>query len=146
MNLNWKSSARTIVTTIGCIVIVHRDYEATAVDFFVWSKEIFTLWSIPMSAPRTIGTAENPSRNLLVKEFLSCQHLLSDDEVLEFLSGGDFQSEDAVVSTDIDKRLMDTWRRHQHDSCDEHFHLRQAYVLHSLLTLPISFGRNIWQG
>ncbi len=82
-----------------------------------------------MNAPRRIGTAENPShtRNLLVEEFLSCQHLLSDDEVLAFLSGGEPQGGDESLANDIDERLMDTWRRHQHDSCDEHFHLRQAY-------------------
>ena len=76
-----------------------------------------------MSVAGRIRAAENPSktRTLLVEEFFACQHLLSDEEVLEFLSGG---GED---ENDIDQRLMDAWRRHRHDSCDEHFHLRQAY-------------------
>ena len=86
-----------------------------------------------MSSPGRIGTTKNPSRTrkLSVKEFLFCQHLLSDDEVLEYLSGGGSESEgNKNEAKDFDERLMDVWRRHHHDSCDEHFHLRQAYVLY----------------
>ena len=61
-------------------------------------------------------------------EFFSCQHLLSDDEILEYLSGGDHQSERNNGKKNFDDRLMDTWRKHHHDSCDEHSLLRQAYV------------------
>ena len=75
---------------------------------------------------RRSGTKESPSRTL-VTEFLACQHLLSDEEILEFISGGEQQDGDNDETNTINQRVTEAWIQHNHNSCNEHFHLRQAF-------------------
>jgi hypothetical protein len=80
-----------------------------------------------------------------VKEFLSCQHLLSNEEILEFLSGekrenGDDRDDVSRPNThDRDHNEGSdndaTWKRHNDYSCHEQSLLRQAYVSFCLFVL-----------
>ena len=65
------------------------------------------------------------SSNLL-DEFLCYQHLLSDDEILKFLSG---EEDDGRPNSEYLTALRE---KHHNDSRDEHSLLRQAYVLYEM--------------
>ena len=65
------------------------------------------------------------SSNLL-EEFLCNQDLLSDDEILKFLSE---EEDDGRPNSEYLTALRE---KHQNDSCDEHSLLRQAYVLYEM--------------
>jgi len=79
---------------------------------------------------------DDPSRNRsLVKQFLSCQHLLSNEEILEFLSGEEQESGDGDINNiqanghDHNEGFNNdgTWKRHNDYSCHEQSLLRQAF-------------------
>jgi hypothetical protein len=90
-----------------------------------------------MSSPtrRISASLDDQSRTrILVKEFLSCQHLLSNEDILEFLSGEEQESGDRDNNSPNDHDRNEclnnaTWKRHNDYSCHEQLLLRQAYVL-----------------
>ena len=65
------------------------------------------------------------SSNLL-DDFLCYQDLLSDDEMLKFLSG---EEDDGQSNSEYLTALRE---KYHDDSCDEHSLLRQAYVLYEM--------------